>query len=60
MRFRCGADVRVHLACAAVRKHLLVEARQRSRDKSTPLICPTLLSEIWSEDLRQNHAAKTN
>lgn len=60
MRFRCGADVGVHLACAAVRKHLLVEARQRSRDKSIALIRPTLVSEIWSEDLRQNHAAKAN
>jgi len=60
MRFRCGADVRVHLACASVRKHLLAKARQRCRDKSIPLIRPTLPSEIWSEDLRQNHTAKAD
>jgi hypothetical protein len=32
MRFHRGANVRFHLACASVRKHLLLEARRRSRD----------------------------
>ena len=32
MRFGCGANVRFHLAWASVRKHLLVEARQRCRE----------------------------
>jgi hypothetical protein len=34
MRLGCGADVRVHLACASVRKHFLREARQGCRDFS--------------------------
>jgi hypothetical protein len=34
MRFDRGADVRVHLDSASVRKHLLLEARQGSRDFS--------------------------
>jgi len=40
MRFGCGANVRFHLAWASVRKHLLVEARQRCRfscEKASPL-----------------------
>jgi hypothetical protein len=34
MRFNGGANVRFHFACAAVRKHLLLDARQRCRDFS--------------------------
>ena len=34
MRLNCGANVRFHLACASVCKHLLLEARQRCRDFS--------------------------
>jgi hypothetical protein len=32
MRFNCGANVRFHLACASVRKNLLLEAHQSCRD----------------------------
>ena len=32
MRFGRGANVHFHLACASVRKHLLLEARQRCRE----------------------------
>jgi len=32
MRFGRGANVRFHLAYASVRKHLLLQARQRCRD----------------------------
>jgi hypothetical protein len=32
LRFDRGANVRVHLACASVRKLLLLEARQSCRD----------------------------
>ena len=35
MRFNRGANVRFHLACASVRKHLLLEAPQRCRDNLT-------------------------
>jgi hypothetical protein len=35
MRFGCRANVRFHLAYASVRKHFLVEARQRCRDFSS-------------------------
>jgi hypothetical protein len=34
VRFGRGANVHFHLACASVRKHLLLQARQRCRDFS--------------------------
>src|SRR6185369_8201930 len=34
MRFDRGADVCVHVACASVRKHLLLQARQGYQDFS--------------------------
>ena len=34
MRSIRGANVRFHFACAAARKHLLLDARQRCRDFS--------------------------
>jgi hypothetical protein len=37
MRFGRGANVHFHLACASVRKHLLLEPRQSCRDNSTRL-----------------------
>ena len=37
MRFNRGANVRFHLACASVRKRLLLKARQRCRDNLTRL-----------------------
>jgi len=43
MRFGRGANVHFHLACASVRKHLLLEARQSCRDNSTRLNSVLLL-----------------
>jgi hypothetical protein len=42
MRSGRGANVRVHLACASVRKLVLLEARQRCRENS-PRISGALL-----------------
>ena len=43
MRLNRGANVRFHLACASVRKHLLLEARQSCRDNFTTLSSAFLL-----------------
>ena len=42
-RFGRGANVRVHLACASVCKHLLLEARQSCRDNSMRFCNSSLL-----------------
>ena len=39
MRFDRGANARVHLARASMRKHLLLEARQSGQDFSAALEC---------------------
>ena len=43
MRFNRGADLRFHLACASVRTHLLLKARQSCRDNLTRMRSASLL-----------------